>query len=367
MRTTTTIRSASGRPVRRTAATLRGFTLVELLVVIGIIGLLVGLLLPALGKVIQRSKSTSTMGTAQEFAKACDAYFQEFGEYPAAVPDEALYAGLNGDSDLPQITAAENALLALMGGYRISTETAAAEYNAFGDTELTFSGVTPAFKIRIDANKMGEGPFKNGKKYDAFYSPKGREFSKAAGQLNATTGQPEAAGAGLVPDLVDAWGAPMIFIKQQRGIGPLVKNGNNPGQFERSGMLAYTGTTQLGDTSNDQTDTLKGSVLNTTSAGSESGAGARDLTMGQLIRHAGINAQSSTGSASVADKDKVRSGTARGKYFIISAGSDGIFFSRAQATTSTGAPMTDIVSTSTNTAGPQVIERYDDVVVAGGS
>ena len=83
-----------------------------LLVVIGIIGLLVGLLLPALGKVIQRSKSTATMGTAQEFAKACDAYFQEFGEYPAAVPDEALYAGLNGDSDLPQITAAENALLA---------------------------------------------------------------------------------------------------------------------------------------------------------------------------------------------------------------------------------------------------------------
>ena len=334
----------------------------ELLVVIGIIGLLVGLLLPALGKVIQRSKSTATMGTAQEFAKACDAYFQEIGEYPAAVPDEALYAGLNGDSDLPQITAAENALLALMGGYRISTDS---DYNTFGGTELTFSGVTPAFKIRIDANKMGEGPFKNGKKYDAFYSPKGREFSKAAGQLGAG-GQPEASGTGLVPDLIDAWGAPMIFIKQQRGIGPLVKNGSNPGQFERSGMLAYTGTTQLGDTSTDQTDTLKGSVLNTTSAGSESGAGARDLTMGQLIRHAGINAQSSR-SASVADKDKVRSGTARGKYFIISAGSDGIFFSRAQATNSTGAAMTDIVSTSMNTAGPQVIERYDDVVVAGGS
>jgi hypothetical protein len=133
-------------------------------------------------------------------------------------------------------------------------------------------------------------------------------------------------------------------------------------------MLAYTGTTQLGDTSTDQTDTLKGSVLNTNSAGSESGAGARDLTMGQLIRHAGINAQSSSGSATVADKDKVRSGTARGKYFIISAGSDGIFFSRAQATNPlNGEPITDIVSTSTNTAGPQVVERYDDIVVAGGS
>ena len=80
-----------------------------------------------------------------------------------------------------------------------------------------------------------------------------------------------------------------------------------------------------------------------------------------------IRPTSSSGSATVADKDKVRSGTARGKYFIISAGSDGIFFSRAQATTATGTAMTDIVSTSMNPAGPQVIERYDDVVVAGGS
>ena len=359
MRASTTIRPASGRPTCSTATprgTARaGFTLVELLVVIGIIGLLIGLLLPALGKVVQRAKSTQTTGTMQEGAKACDAYFQEFGEYPSAVPDEVLYSGVTGDTQYPKITAAENALLALMGGYRIGSD---ADYANYSGTEITFT-TTPAFKIKIDPTKMGEGPYKNGKKYDAFYAPKGREFGKAAGQVSEVL---------ALPDLIDAWGAPIAFIKQQRAIGPLVTRGANNGQFERTGMQAYIKSAQLGEVSADQTDTAKGSVLNTTTvAGALNPANGRDLTLGQLIRHPGLNAQTGTAGGVVADADKIYAGTPRGKYFLFSAGPDGIFFSRAQATTSTGAAMSDIVSSANNPAGPQVIERYDDVVVSGGS
>ena len=362
MRATTPI----GMPSRTPAALRRGFTLVELLVVIGIIGVLVGLLLPALGKVIQRAKSTQSQGTMQEFAKACDAYFQEFGEYPSAVPDEYLYAkadgtALNGDSELPQLTTAQNALLALMGGYRVPTDS---DYNSFGGTELTFAN---AFKIRIDSSRMGEGPFKNGKKYDAFYAPKGREFAKAGGTLDPANGNPLAPGQGLVPDLVDAWGTPILVLKQQRSIGPLVKRGSNLGQFERSGILAYTKSTALGDLNADQTDSAKGSVLNTDSAGGQTGADARNLTLGQLIRHPGINAQSATGAGLTPDPDRVWAGTSRGKYFLISAGPDGIFFSRDQFRDGAGNPVTNIVSSSINPAGPSIIEKYDDILVAGGS
>ena len=359
----------------RTPSARPGFTLVELLVVIGIIGLLIGLLLPALGKVIERAKSTQTLGTMQEFAKACDAYFQEFGEYPEAIPSSVLYQGVTNNStdpitvqQLPRITQMENALLALMGGYRVPTDP---DYATFGQTstppavELTFN-TTPIFRIKVDATKMGEGPYKNGRKYEAFYAPKGREFGKAAGQMSSTDALPEAAGSGLLPELIDAWGAPIAYISQLRSLGPIVRNGSAAGQFERKQMIAYTNSTALGDAGVDQTEPAKGSVLCTNAAGGTSAGDARRLTFGQLLRHPALNATTAAGTT-VSDADRVFSGTPRGKYFLFSAGPDGIYFSRSQVRTPTGAVLTDIVSQTTNPEGPRIIERFDDIVVAGGS
>ena len=77
-----------------------GFTITELLIVIGIIVLLIGILLPALGRVNQRAKVTQTSATMEEFAKACEAFRQEFGFYPH-LTGEAMDGPLKGQQLMP--------------------------------------------------------------------------------------------------------------------------------------------------------------------------------------------------------------------------------------------------------------------------
>jgi len=76
-------------------------TPLELRGIRAISGLLVALLLPALGRVMQRSRAAQTLAPTEEFGKACDAYFQEFGEYPATIPNAVLYAGVTDNPSDP--------------------------------------------------------------------------------------------------------------------------------------------------------------------------------------------------------------------------------------------------------------------------
>jgi prepilin-type N-terminal cleavage/methylation domain-containing protein len=69
-------------PIRDERRRSAGFTLIELMVVIAIIGILVGLLLPVLSNVKNKAYKTELHANLKDCASACENYRLDFNRYP---------------------------------------------------------------------------------------------------------------------------------------------------------------------------------------------------------------------------------------------------------------------------------------------
>src|SRR4051812_12032191 len=85
-------------PTRTAAPTLsprfqrRGFTMIELLVVIGIIVVLMSILIPAVGRVQLQARIADTRAQIQKISSAMENYYKDNNAYPGPLPN-AIFPG----------------------------------------------------------------------------------------------------------------------------------------------------------------------------------------------------------------------------------------------------------------------------------
>lgn len=99
----------------------RGFTLIELLVVISIIGLLMGVLLPAISRAREQAKVTVVNAELRQVALALDMYFDDNQKFPPTHEDCATGKLADHLYQLPKVLIKNHYLPSMPKGQAMST------------------------------------------------------------------------------------------------------------------------------------------------------------------------------------------------------------------------------------------------------
>jgi type II secretory pathway pseudopilin PulG len=224
----------------------RGFTTIELLVVIGIIVVLIGILIPVVGKVREKARETGTAAWISQLSGAIEAYYSDFKAYPGPMsndeirnenmttvkvnfvtpwPADYAAAGGNTDNGRARFTMSENLVLGLLGGLKLDTS-------------------TPP-QIVYDPTLVGNGPMSlnpaQPKRYQPYMDATTANLSwKTVGNDRTGAYFDDASGPGgaddsIVPEFLDTFTDPLPVIYARAKAGSQ-RNPNNNGKFDNPVM-----------------------------------------------------------------------------------------------------------------------------------
>lgn len=193
-----------------------GFTLVEMLVVIGIIALLIGLLMPVLSRVRAAGDRTKSMSVINNIATAVQSYHMQFRAYPgvygnAEVRGEVISGIRPNGFNTNGPTSSENLVLALSGGLMNNSGT-----------------------FTYNKDLLGTGPqnFKTGKQYPPF----AEGLKMTSGQLATGTLQDTP-----IPEYEDGYGdnSPVLYMRANVGNKGIAAD-DLSAQYDASSLYLYT-------------------------------------------------------------------------------------------------------------------------------
>lgn len=333
-------------------STGRGFSLIELLVVMFIIGLVVAITIPALGFARTLAKKTSTQTFMNGLSQACTVFQNDNRRVPGyfspremGSPDNIATGGTGG------FTAMDNVLLDLSGG--VVTTAGPSTFPA---------GPMTTGKVNVDPDRIGI-PSNSGKVY---WTPDAKYYETQVAQ--GKVGDPNHL---RLKSVIDAFGQPLLFwANDDASITPLTAsnpekfafdssgvNGSTSAKFYWASNSAYLSAQLLGKRGRDQV---------ALSALSSTGSSTADKTrvMSAFLGNPSAIANPADPQASW------RPSAGRGKFMIHSAGADAVFLSIEDGGYKKhgGTAMSYASNFVAGSTKPiDIASDFDDLLVSGGN
>lgn len=154
----------STAPHRQSLRPLGGFTLVEIMVVVVIIGLLAALAIPAFQRNQRASQNARAVNDFRVFVQAFEIYNSQSGSWPPNAGAGAIPAGMSGDFRVDAWTAPKNSLggrwnwdynrAEFMAGISVSNFTVSDAQLTEIDTKLDDGNLSTGHFRKIAANRV---------------------------------------------------------------------------------------------------------------------------------------------------------------------------------------------------------------------